>query len=82
MLVELGDRLRVVDFELVVWDLVHPGAYRLPEELAASLTTDGVGDRPDGVGWVYKAERHAMAGNLEPVEDGKKTPLCPHFAGS
>src|SRR3954447_25462151 len=58
--VELGDRLRVVDFELVVGDLVHPGARRLPEELAASLSTDGVGDGPDGVGWVYKAEGHQL----------------------
>jgi hypothetical protein len=40
VLVELGDRLRVVDFELVVGDLIHPGAHRLAEELAACFAAN------------------------------------------
>src|SRR6185437_5925230 len=43
VLVELRDRLRVVDLELGVGDLVDPGAHRLAEELAAGLTADRVG---------------------------------------
>ena len=58
VLVELGERLGVVGLELAVGDLVHPGADRLAEELAASLAADRVGDRADRVGWVYEAERH------------------------
>ena len=37
VLVELGDRLGVVLLELLVGDLVDPGAHRLAEELAARL---------------------------------------------
>src|SRR3954449_5175955 len=48
VLVELGDRLRVVLLELLVGDLIDPGPYRFTEELAAGLAADGVGDRPDG----------------------------------
>jgi hypothetical protein len=44
--------------ELLIGDLVHPGANRLAEELATGLTAHGIGDRPDGVGWVYKAKCH------------------------
>ena len=40
MLVELRDRLGVVLVELVVGDLIHPGAHGLTEELAARLTAD------------------------------------------
>src|SRR3954468_13254622 len=82
VLVELGDRLGVVDFELGLGDLVHPGAHRLPEELAASLTADRVGNGPDGVGWVYEAERHRLPRKVEAADDAKRCPLSPHFAGS
>jgi hypothetical protein len=40
VLVELGDRLGVVLLELLVGNLVDPGAHRLAEELAAGLTAD------------------------------------------
>ena len=40
VVVELGDRAGVMGLELVVGDLVHPGADRLPEELAARLAAD------------------------------------------
>ena len=62
VLVELGDRFRVVDLELGVGNLVDPGAHRLAQQLAAGLTTDRVGDDTDGVGGVYEAEGHSMGG--------------------
>src|SRR5581483_11564341 len=46
------------ELELIVGDLVHPGADRLAEQLAATLAADRVGDRPDRVGGIYEAERH------------------------
>jgi hypothetical protein len=82
VLVELGDRLRVVDLELGLGDLVYPGADRLAEQLAASLAADGVGDRADRVGWVYKAEGPRLLRNLETADDAKRCPLRPQFAGS
>src|SRR4029450_13942515 len=66
MLAELGDGLRVVLLELVVRNLVDPGAHRLAEQLAAGLTADGVGHRSDGVGWVYEAECHLGAASCTP----------------
>ena len=61
MLVELRDRPRVVGLELVVGDLVDPGAHGLPEELAAGLTADRVGDRADRVCGIDEAQRHGAA---------------------
>ncbi len=58
VLVQLGERFRVVDLELVVGNLDDPGADRLAEQLAARLTADRVGDGADSVGWVYEAEGH------------------------
>ena len=49
-----------MDLELVVGDLVDPGADRLAEQLAAGLAADRVGDRADRVGWVYEAEGHEL----------------------
>ena len=60
VLVELGDRLRVVGLELVVGDLVDPGAHRLAEQLAARLAADRVGDRADRVGGVDEAQGHRL----------------------
>jgi hypothetical protein len=40
VLVELRDRLGVVLLELLVRDLIDPGAHSLAEELAAGLTAD------------------------------------------
>ena len=60
VLVELGQRFRVVDLELVVGDLVDPGADRLAEQLATGLAADRVGDCADGVGGVYEAECHLL----------------------
>jgi hypothetical protein len=61
VLVELGQRFRVVDLELAVGDLVDPAADGLAEQLAAGLAADRVGDRADRVGWVYETEGHAVA---------------------
>ncbi len=63
VLVELGDRLGVVSVELVVGDLVDPGAHRLSEELAAGLATNGIRNDADGIGWIYEAERHGAFGS-------------------
>ena len=71
VLVELGERLRVVDLELGVGDLVDPGADRLAEQLAAGLAADRVGNCADRVGWVYEAEGHVLVANLEAAVDGK-----------
>ena len=58
VLVQLREGLRVVDLQLGVGDLIDPRADGLPEQLAARLTADRVGDRPDCVGWIYEAEAH------------------------
>src|ERR1700761_5305543 len=71
VLVELGDRLRVVDLELGVGDLVDPGAHRLAEELATGLAADRIGYGADRVAWIYEAEGHEVIRNLEGVVDGK-----------
>ena len=71
VLVELGDRLRVVGLELVVGDLVDPGADRLAEQLAARLAADRVGDRADRVGWVDEAEGHRLQRKIDRPQDGK-----------
>ncbi len=60
VLVELGERLRVVRLQLVVGDLVDPGPHRLAEQLPAGLAADRVGDRPDRVSWVYETESHRL----------------------
>jgi pimeloyl-ACP methyl ester carboxylesterase len=60
VLVELRERFRVVGLELVVGDLVDPGADRLAEQLATRLAADRVGDCADRVGGVYEAEGHSM----------------------
>jgi hypothetical protein len=44
--------------ELLVGDLIDPGADRLAEELAAGLPAYRVCDRPDGVGWIYEDKCH------------------------
>jgi hypothetical protein len=49
VLVEVGDRLRVVRLELGLGDLVHPRAHDLPQDLAPCLTPDRIGDHADGV---------------------------------
>src|SRR4051812_49870644 len=79
VLVELGDRLRVVDLELGVGDLVDPGADRLAEELATGLATDRVGDGADRIGGIYKAEGHGLKANLEGSGDGKSGAGMPSF---
>ena len=61
VLVELRDRFGVVLLELLVRDFVDPGTDSLSEQLAAGLTAYRIGDRPDGVGWVYEAKCHLGA---------------------
>ena len=64
VLVELGQGLGIVSFELVVRDLIDPGSHRLAEQLATGLTTDRVRDRTDSVGGIHEAESHREM-NLE-----------------
>ncbi len=61
VLVELGKRLGVVGLQLLVGNLVDPGADRLAEQLATGLAADRVGDRTDRVGRVNEAESHLPA---------------------
>ena len=49
LLVEVGDRLRVVHGELLVGDVVNPCAHDLADQLAAGLAPHGIGDHPDRV---------------------------------
>ena len=58
VVVELLDRLRVVDLELVLGDLVDPRAHDLAEELAARLAPDALGDDSDRFLRLDEAEWH------------------------
>ena len=58
VVVELLDGLRVVDLQLVVGDLVDPGAHDLAEQLTARFAPDALGDDPDRFLWLDEAERH------------------------
>src|SRR4051794_34173821 len=58
VLVEVGDRLRVVRGEVVVGDLVDPRPHELPDELTARLAADGLGDDADRVLRFDEAEWH------------------------
>jgi RecB family exonuclease len=80
VVVELGDRARVVGLQLVVGDLVHPGSDRLPEELPARLPADGVGNRTDRVCGVDEAEGHDAA-TIDPAPDGIAAPRSLSIGG-
>jgi hypothetical protein len=58
VLVEILDRLRVVDGELVVGDLVNPGVNDLAEQLPPGFTADGLGNYSDCLLRFDEAERH------------------------
>ena len=58
VLVEVGDRLGVVDGQLLVGDVVDPRAHDLADELTASLAADGLGDHADCVLRLDEAQRH------------------------
>jgi hypothetical protein len=60
LVVEVLDGLGVVHLELVVGDLVDPRAHELSEQLAAGLTTDGLGDYSNGFVGFDEAERHLV----------------------
>src|SRR5579875_899988 len=77
VLVEIGDRLGVVGFELRLGDLVHPGADDLAEDLPACLTAHRVGDDADGVLRFDEAEGHGRA----PVTRGIRI-RAPQYAPS
>ena len=49
----------VVGLELVVGNLVDPGADGLAEELATGLAADRVSYYADGISWIDEAEGHA-----------------------
>ncbi len=71
MLVELGDGPRVVGLELVVGNLVDPGADRLAEQLPTGLAADRIGDRADGIGGIDEAEGHRSA-KIGPASDVRR----------
>ena len=58
VVVELVDRLCVVDLQLVVGDLVDPCAHDLAEQLAAGLAAHALGDDSDRFLRFDEAERH------------------------
>ena len=61
VLIELRDRPGALEIELVVRNLVDPGAHGLSQELPAGLAADRVGDRADRVRGVDEAQGHAAA---------------------
>src|SRR6476659_3822331 len=67
--IELRDRTGVVGVKLVIGNLVDPGANGLPEELAARLAADRIGDRADGVGGIDEVQGHDVA-KIDPASDG------------
>src|SRR4051794_2594065 len=71
VVVELVDRLRVVRLELVVGNLVDPGADYLTKELAARLAADGLGHYANRFLRLDEAEGHR--GPLLPVEWSDRT---------
>ena len=58
VLVEVGDRLGVVDRQLLVGDVVDPRAHDLADELAARLAADRLGDHADRILGLDEAEWH------------------------
>ena len=72
MLVEVGDGLRVVRSELVLRDLVHPGADELAEQLPAGLATDRLRDHADRVLRLDEAEGHVCVALFASGGDGTK----------
>ena len=56
MLVEVGYGLGVVRLEIRLGNLVDPGADNFTEDLTTRLTSDRVGDHPDGVLWLDEAK--------------------------
>ena len=58
VLVEIGDRLGVVDRQLLVGDVIHPCAHDLADKLTARLAADRLGDHADGVLGLDEAKGH------------------------
>src|SRR5215212_2202338 len=69
VVVELREGPGVVGLELVVGNLLYPGANGLAEKLPASLAPDRIGDRANGVSGVDEAQRHSRA-KIEGGSDG------------
>ncbi len=58
VLVEIGDRLGVVNRQLWLGDVIHPCAHDLADQLAARLAPDRLGDHSDCVLWLDEAKWH------------------------
>src|SRR5687768_18327504 len=58
IVIEVVHRLRVVDHQLVVWNLVHPRGHHLTEELQASLTSNRLGNDANGLLGLDEAQWH------------------------
>ena len=62
VLIQVGDGLGVVGFELGLGDLIHPGAHDLPEDLPPGLPSHRLGNDPDGVLRLDEAQWHGRSG--------------------
>jgi hypothetical protein len=58
VLVEVRDRLGVVQREFLVGDVVHPCPDDLADQLAAGLAADRLRDHADRILGLYEAEGH------------------------
>src|SRR5829696_7963544 len=58
MLVEITHGLGVVGGELLLWDVVHPRADQLAQQLPPGLAADRLGDDADRVAGFDEAECH------------------------
>jgi hypothetical protein len=65
VLVEVGDRLGVVQRQLLLWDVIDPGANDLTDELPAGLSTHGLGYDSNRILRFDEAERHRGSLALE-----------------
>ena len=77
VLVQIGDCLGVMRSQLGFWDLVHPGADHLAENLATGLASHRVSNHPNGVlgfdeaeGHVHSGSKIPMPGKVGPAPDG------------
>src|ERR1700704_283637 len=58
VLVKVGDRLRVVDGQLWLRDVIDPSAHDLADDLTARLAPDRLGDHSNGVLRLDEAKGH------------------------
>src|SRR5947209_16367208 len=74
VLVQVGDRLRIVGLELGFGDLVHPRLHDFAEDLATRLAADRLGDHPDGVLRLDETEWHGALAREQDDAEGRRRP--------